>query len=172
MQKLAAAASTLLGLGFLASALFHFTPHQRVTGTALPAAGACLPDQQVAVARAAVHETETTVRWVTRAWADHYGMSKAGAWAEPGRVTIVMDAPCEYVTSMAIHEFTHEAEFRKAGGMVEAFRMYGDKELERVAQCRAVASGFPSYRAYGVLKPSDCSAYELASARSLATWNK
>ncbi|MFI5607791.1 hypothetical protein [Amycolatopsis sp. NPDC051903] len=170
LTRLEALVPALILVGLLVSVLTWFASPTAHAGTALPVSGVCLPDQEVAKARALTGEHETNVDWVDRAQAKAWDMANAAAWALPKHVTIVMDTPCEYVAGVAAHEFAHEAQFRKAGGSARAYTYYGPTEIEKVAQCYAVLTGFKAYKAYGVGKASDCSEYELVSAESLRAW--
>lgn len=147
----------------------HATLKSREQATR-PQETGCDIEGQIARARQVTGDHESRIEWITRAQADAQGMAHAAAWALPGVVTIVDSTPrdrCSYLPVAVAHEFYHEAQFRKTGGLAQAYEYYGKEGIERVAQCAAVMTGLPAYNAYDIKDTSACTADELDKAQDL-----
>lgn len=91
-----------------------------------------------------------------------------GLWGVVGldgtmQVRVSPTVPCGYMRDVVNHEWMHTRQFAKYG--VRTIRAYGD-ELEPVADCGSQLLG-STYTPYLKLRGYGCTAYELASARSL-----
>ncbi|WP_328607427.1 hypothetical protein OG943_47455 [Amycolatopsis sp. NBC_00345] len=77
--------------------------------------------------------------------------------------------PCRELPALVAHELAHIWQGRKYGSGAAASRAYG-YELEPIADCAAVLTGWPSFRAYLGRRGYGCTPYELAAARELRRW--
>jgi hypothetical protein len=93
----------------------------------------------------------------------------AGAYATATATVYSTALPCRYLPAVVAHEVAHVWEARKYGSMARAERAYG-VELEPIADCAAVATGWEFYRPYLTARGYGCTDYERQAAAELRRW--
>lgn len=121
---------------------------------------------ETAMARLGEHETAFAVITPEQAKAID---PDAGAYATATATVYSTALPCRYLPAVVAHELAHVWQARKYGSMARAERAYG-VELEPVADCAAVATGWEFYRPYLAARGYGCTDYERQAAAELRRW--
>ncbi|QRP48022.1 hypothetical protein [Amycolatopsis sp. FDAARGOS 1241] len=123
----------------------------------------------VAATMAKLGEQASSFTIVTPAQMKAQGPERAAAYATETAVVYSDGIPCRYLPAVVAHELAHVWQARKYGTMARAERAYG-AELEPVADCVAVATGWEFYRPYLEARGYGCTEYERAATSGLRRW--